>query len=440
MKNRRNFFHFIKYILVSLLVFISAVVISIIARMFLVADCLFWGFTEDQASLVTSMLEGVVGAIAAGLVLYQLKLSNDVEERQNSIEEARFILQYNQAFIQDASICKVEQLLEQSMLHEINTPIINQENRQLFINYLVYLEGLAPLILRDVLQLKHVDDLFAYRFFLAINNRELQEKELFRFPEYYRGCLKLYEKWKRYRKQHHFDILLEENSIDKWFLYEKYVDSPIQIRHMQDSDSKKVVARLIYGTDPYIYPAAFGSMRGAEKALPLLMCDHHLFAQNNIVVAEVHKKIVGIAVVLDTPFQQFIDVEQTLAACPALPDSFRHTCIHYFNGINAHLVEENTVYIMCLSVDRKFRKQRIGEILLKHIIHAYPDRKIKLHVLHDNESAVALYKKYGFQISAELQDGYAYASVPPKCDEMYCISPGILKEGKESTTPSCIHT
>ncbi len=146
MKNRRNFFHFIKYILVSLLVFISAVVISIIARMFLVADCLFWGFTEDQASLVTSMLEGVVGAIAAGLVLYQLKLSNDVEERQNSIEEARFILQYNQAFIQDASICKVEQLLEQSMLHEINTPIINQENRQLFINYLVYLEGLAPLI------------------------------------------------------------------------------------------------------------------------------------------------------------------------------------------------------------------------------------------------------------------------------------------------------
>lgn len=165
MKNRRNFFHFIKYILVSLLVFISAVVISIIARMFLVADCLFWGFTEDQASLVTSMLEGVVGAIAAGLVLYQLKLSNDVEERQNSIEEARFILQYNQAFIQDASICKVEQLLEQSMLHEINTPIINQENRQLFINYLVYLEGLAPLILRDVLQLKHVDDLFAYRFF-----------------------------------------------------------------------------------------------------------------------------------------------------------------------------------------------------------------------------------------------------------------------------------
>ena len=106
----------IKYILVSRLVFIAAIWISIISRMVLVFDGTFLGFSEEQAGLVTSMIEGVVGAAAAGLVLYQLKISRNVEERQNSIEEAQFILHYNQAFIQDANMCRIEQLLERSML------------------------------------------------------------------------------------------------------------------------------------------------------------------------------------------------------------------------------------------------------------------------------------------------------------------------------------
>ena len=37
-----------------------------------------------------------------------------------------------------------------------------------------------------------VDDLFSYRFFLAMNNKEVQEFELGPEAEYYRGCFKLY--------------------------------------------------------------------------------------------------------------------------------------------------------------------------------------------------------------------------------------------------------
>ena len=234
----------IKYILVSLLVFIAAIWISIISRMVLVFDGTFLGFSEEQAGLVTSMIEGVVGAAAAGLVLYQLKISRNVEERQNSIEEAQFILHYNQAFIQDANMCRIEQLLERSMLGETAGPIIDDDNRQLFINYLVYLEGLAPLILRDVLYLSHVDDLFAYRFFLAVNNREIQEDQLFAFPDYYRGCFKLYEKWKKYRRDSHRAILMEEHGLDRWEEYEKYVDSPIAVRGMQADDDRRPVPGL----------------------------------------------------------------------------------------------------------------------------------------------------------------------------------------------------
>lgn len=108
----------------------------------------------------------------------------------------------------------------------------------------MYLEGLAPLILRDVLYLSHVDDLFAYRFFLAVNNREIQEDQLFAFPDYYRGCFKLYEKWKKYRRDSHRAILMEEHGLDRLEEYEKYVDSPIAVRGMQADDDRRAVAGL----------------------------------------------------------------------------------------------------------------------------------------------------------------------------------------------------
>lgn len=227
MNRKKHEPHFVRYVLISLFIFILALLISIISRMFLVADSTFAAFSEEQAGLVTSMIEGVVGAIAAGLVLYQLKISQSVEDRQNDIEEAQFILQYNQVFIQDPNMCQVEKLLERSMLQQSDNFIIDDDNRQLFVNYLVYLEGLAPLILRGILKLEHVDDLFAYRFFLAMNHTAVQKDQLFLFPEYYRGCFKLYRVWKQYRKKNNLAVLMEENSLDKWESFEKYATTTV---------------------------------------------------------------------------------------------------------------------------------------------------------------------------------------------------------------------
>ncbi len=71
----------------------------------------------------------------------------------------------------------------------------------MFINYLVYLEGLATLVLNDMMKLDHIDDLMAFRFFLAVNNPELQKAQLAVFPQFYRGCFKLYRKWTEYYEE-----------------------------------------------------------------------------------------------------------------------------------------------------------------------------------------------------------------------------------------------
>lgn len=407
------------YILISVLIFISAVLLSILPRMFLVLDPNIYSFSEGQAELVASMIEGIVGAIAAGLVLYQLKLSSAVEERENHIVEAQFILQYNQAFIQDQNMCQIEQLLERSMLHETAGPIITPENRQLFINYLVYLEGFTSLILRDVLPLEHIDDLFAYRYFLAINNRELQRDQLFQFPDYYRGCFCLYETWKAYRRQHHLEVLLYENSLDKWENYEFYLQDSIQVRPMQAIDNAQTAARLIYETDEYIYPAAFVSRQTAQRILPQWMAQEgFLFSREHLRVAVAEGRIVGIAVVLTAPPRRPIALTQVQKHRRALPASFPHTCEHYFNRMDAYFQDGTDVYLACLSVDRNWRGRRIGERLLKAILREHPHQKLKLHVLCDNQAATGLYRKYGFQICGPQEPGYAYRTEPPLCYQM----------------------
>ena len=79
-----------KYIAIALVIFVVAVIISVATRMILVSDPRFSGFSDDQASLVTSMIEGAVGAIAAGFVLYQLKGEELAENLENEIHAADF--------------------------------------------------------------------------------------------------------------------------------------------------------------------------------------------------------------------------------------------------------------------------------------------------------------------------------------------------------------
>jgi hypothetical protein len=47
-----------------------------------------------------------------------------------------------------------------------------------------------------------IDDLFAYRFFIAVNNPVVQEYELIPYADFYKGCYELSEVWtKQWRNE-----------------------------------------------------------------------------------------------------------------------------------------------------------------------------------------------------------------------------------------------
>lgn len=87
MKNRPSI---IKYIMISALIFFLGIVISIFAKIILVGNYSVFHLAVEQADMISGLVEGAVGAIAAGFVLYQLKGEEIVEKRENEIHESEF--------------------------------------------------------------------------------------------------------------------------------------------------------------------------------------------------------------------------------------------------------------------------------------------------------------------------------------------------------------
>lgn len=172
-------------------------------------------FSSDVSALST-IITTVTALIAAVAFWMQLK-------RTENLDEANFIMSLNEQFISNDEMTRIEHALELYYNQEVggnegNLELVLERNHsdcQRLINYLVYMEGLAALIKRNVMHLGVIDDLFAYRFFIAVNNPVVQKFELLPYANYYRGCFELSEMWtKQWRKENRIIPL------DQYSLYE----------------------------------------------------------------------------------------------------------------------------------------------------------------------------------------------------------------------------
>lgn len=194
---------------------------------------------QDALSLIMLVIE------LLGVVLVVLTLHKD-----KKIKQAEFIMDYNFEFISSEPLIEMERKLENcyqlyktevpdyktsssdTQLEEYHsvcrlmesqlgfapvssstTPVTKEYQK--LINYLVYLESFAPLVLTGQVALKDIDDTFGYRYFIAMNNPIVQKYELLSEADYYCGCIRLYKKWYDYRRARGKAIPME------WFALSK---------------------------------------------------------------------------------------------------------------------------------------------------------------------------------------------------------------------------
>lgn len=167
---------------------------------------------------VSTLVATSVAALGIFGVWFQLKKEAD-------IKEAEFLMDYNFSFLTADKFVKLERRLEQAMMG-MQPLQLQEEDRQDLVDYLVYLESLASLVRSKLVRLEVVDDLFGYRYFIAVNNPVVQEEELQPYAEYYRGCFSVYKLWHQYRKDRGITVPLEDSALDRWGQFDKYAKIP----------------------------------------------------------------------------------------------------------------------------------------------------------------------------------------------------------------------
>ncbi len=81
--------------------------------------------------------------------------------------------------------------------------------------YLEFFEKIKLLIDEKAIDIGTIDKMFAFRFFLIINNIHAQNKVIYRDAPYFLALFALHEEWSKYRKLKDREILLEETGLKK---------------------------------------------------------------------------------------------------------------------------------------------------------------------------------------------------------------------------------
>lgn len=126
--------------------------------------------------------------------------------QNNKLNEAQFVIDLNNQFLNEGKMPLVEHDLERYFNTQDRSKIDselrnkyepNKTEHQDLVNYLVHLEGVAALINNGVLRLDAINDLMAYRYYIAVNNPVVQDIELIKYRDYYQGIIKLYPAWRK---------------------------------------------------------------------------------------------------------------------------------------------------------------------------------------------------------------------------------------------------
>ena len=169
---------------------------------------------------VISLITAVLGVIMLGLEMYQSR----------KITEADFLAELNEAFVTNEDYKKAYTLFESYDFE--NLPDIDLDNIHIS-NYLTFFEIFQLLIDRGTLTIDMLNNLFGYRFFIAVHNPYVQKKKLVKSPENFVNLYKLESEWMKYRKKLGQPVFHEEYSL------EKVVDKEIYEMIMKGNKSKK---------------------------------------------------------------------------------------------------------------------------------------------------------------------------------------------------------
>ena len=162
---------------------------------------------NDSSDRMLNAVTAITAVIGATALFYQMK-------REKDLNEASFLVEYSGILYSTYDCADLMDELEKSRVDPEYTFDVEEYYKKI-VGYLEWLETLASLVNSDLLQISKIDNVLSYRYFLIVNNKQVQARELIVNKDFYRGIYRLYPKWEKYKKKNDLPVIFEENSLSR---------------------------------------------------------------------------------------------------------------------------------------------------------------------------------------------------------------------------------
>lgn len=193
-----------------------------------------------------------------------------------------------------------------------------------------------------------------------------------------------------------YPTLLDNFEYVVYQLYSKVYKINSIIRPLTLEDDLDQTAKLIYETDPYIYPYLFNDNKEEGiKVLKQMILNDTIYNYKNIIVASFESKIVGIVVLKKTPIKISLEemANSFIEAGAIIDERFKRVFNEYYLPMES--IDSGT-YIANVCIDEAYYGCSISKYMLKQILK--DDETYHLEVIIANKVAVGLYQSLGFEI------------------------------------------
>ncbi len=182
----------------------------------------------------------------------------------------------------------------------------------------------------------------------------------------------------------------------------------IVLRRARADDNMEDIAKLIYQTDPYIYPFWFNndSNEAVKVLTPRLAEPGFIYNYENCYVAysKQHDKILGLVCAIDPTTNLDYDYSELIN----VNENYSFTINNYVKAIINEVVEKKYMYFVNVCVDEEYRSMKIGSRMLENFINQMHNAgfiEICFDCLMHNLRAKNLYHSLGFK---EVSEGFGF--------------------------------
>lgn len=202
-------------------------VYSVVGLLVIIISILFY---KDMPQRIWEVMEALGAIIGVILVLLELRGSRD-------LSQGTFITNLSDSFNNNDGIQKIYKKLE------MGQPVTDDDTVDV-VRYLTYFETVYVLLKKGAIDLPLIDDLFSYRFQLALRNRDIQRISLIRFDSSYCNLYRLDSLWCKYRKKESVLKAVNQNNYEIMVRGGKMKKDEIVLRIARPEDAVSIAALM----------------------------------------------------------------------------------------------------------------------------------------------------------------------------------------------------